>query len=360
MRRTDVKSQYKMFVRKRWNLMGALAGHVEGADGNDTASAIRTVEDLAEISLALDQLADELHSIVEQLAQLKSLRDVHTGSALAMALRKVNSTFLSQAAELQKLREQVQVLEAERDEAWKHAENVAHDYDNLNDRIAETGGDAHKCDDTRSLSGRRSVQLAAMRKSSIRQSKAGLRGVSKNRRRRSSVSSTGIRASVSFPTSSTVEDIPPVPPLPLHELGVPSNIPSGVSSYYSGSSAAQALALAQRELYDMLGLNLQDTANEASPRPRSLSGPYNSKFTSANPRPMSDVGTGSFRLPSHENRTIHSVILDDVSTILSDPSASTHLPVTATSHACYPRYDVQLIVHDLRCLFFERLLHHGY
>jgi hypothetical protein len=101
MQRTDVKTRYKMLVRKRWQLMGALAGHLDGPDLCDSMTAVRIVEDLSEVSIALDQLTDELHTIAEQLAQLKSLRDVHCASALAMALRKVNSTFLKQVAESQ-------------------------------------------------------------------------------------------------------------------------------------------------------------------------------------------------------------------------------------------------------------------
>ncbi|KIJ64746.1 hypothetical protein HYDPIDRAFT_89368 [Hydnomerulius pinastri MD-312] len=319
MLRTDVKSRYKALVRKRWNLMGALAGHIEGAEMNDTATAIRTMEELAEVSLALDQLSDELHGIVEQLAQLRSLRDVHTGSALAMALRKVNSTFLKQVAETQKLREQIEVLEAERDEAWKHAEDVAQDYDELNDRIGEPSGEG-QADETRStMSSRRSIRVSAVRKASIRQSKAGLRTVGRYRSRRSSVSSVGTRASMTFPPSNAedVPPVPPVPPLPLHQLGTSvANPHVGLSSYNSGASGAQALAQAQQELYEMLGLHVQDTPSEISSRPRTISGPYNLKHGSLNLRPMSEGGTGgSLRPRSHENRAVHSVILDDVSPI---------------------------------------------
>ncbi|KAF9224973.1 hypothetical protein BS17DRAFT_779368 [Gyrodon lividus] len=311
MQRTDVKTQYKALVRKRWTLMGALAGHIEGAEMNDTVAAIRTMGELAEVSLTLDQLADELHSIVEQLAQLKNLRDVHHGSALAMALRKVNSTFLRQMAEKGKLHEQIEVLEAERNEAWKHAEDVAQDYDNLNDRMMESAGDAQpNDDDARStMSSRRSVRVSAVRRSSVRQSKAGLRTLSRHRSRRSSVSSVGNRASMTFPTA---EDIPPVPPLPLNQPGgLSATVSPGMSLHSSGTSAARALAQAQQELYEMLGLNVQDTPSEASSRPRTISGPHNLHYASLNLRPMSETGTGaSMRPRAHENRATHSAILD--------------------------------------------------
>ncbi|KAF9232627.1 hypothetical protein BU15DRAFT_54815 [Melanogaster broomeanus] len=317
MQRTDVKSRYKALVRKRWTLMGALAGCIEGVETNDTNTAVRTMEELAEVSVGLDQLADELYSTIEQLAQLKSLREVHHASALAMALRKVNSSFVKQMAEKERLNEQVEVLEAERDEAWKHAEDVAQDYDTLNDRMMESIGDAQPNDDAKStMSSRRSVRVSAVRRSSIRQSKAGLRMPNKRRSGRSSISSVGNRGSFSFPTS---DHIPPVPPLPLQLSGLSAatSPATGLSPYSSATSGARALSLAQKELYEMLGLPVPDTVSESSSRPRTLSA-SNLHHTSLHLRPMSEGGTGaSIRPRSRDNRATHSVIFDDVSFCLS-------------------------------------------
>jgi hypothetical protein len=194
-------------------------------------TAARTVEELSEVSIALDRLTDELHTIVEQLGQLKSLRDVHSASALAMALRKVNSTFLKQVAESQKLREQIDSMEAERDEAWKQAEDVAQDFDNLSDQVLESRGEPVEGMSALRSSSRRSARVSAVRKSSIRQSKAGLRSVSKCRSQRSSVSSSGTRTSLMMSMSATSDDIPPVPPLPLHTpLGIVTSNLSGRNS----------------------------------------------------------------------------------------------------------------------------------
>lgn len=315
MQRTDVKTRYKMLVRKRWQLMGALAGHLDGPDLCDPMSAARTVEELSEVSIALDRLTDELHTIVEQLGQLKSLRDVHSASALAMALRKVNATFLKQVAESQKLREQIDSMEAERDEAWKQAEDVAQDFDNLSDQVLESRGEPVEGMAALRSSSRRSARVSAVRKSSIRQSKAGLRSVSKCRSQRSSVSSLGTRTSLMMSMSATSDDIPPVPPLPLHKpLGIVTSNLSGRSSLGSTSntsfSGARALAQAQKELYEMLGLSFQETPSESSSRPRSVSGMLVSRRVSLGPRPMSDVI--AIRPLARENRAIHSVLYDDV------------------------------------------------
>jgi hypothetical protein len=319
MQRTDVKTKYKMLVRKRWQLMGALAGHLDGPDLCDPVTAARTVEELSEVSIALDRLTDELHTIVEQLGQLKSLRDVHSASALAMALRKVNSTFLKQVAESQKLREQIDSMEAERDEAWKQAEDVAQDFDNLSDQVLESRGERVEGVAALRPSSRRSARVSAVRKSSIRQSKAGLRSVSKCRSQRSSVSSSGTRTSLMMSMSPT-SDIPPVPPLPLHTpLGIVTSNLSGRNSLGSTSntsfSGARALAQAQRELYEMLGLALQETPSETSSRPRSVSGLLGSRRVSLGSRPMSDVI--AIRPLARENRAIHSVLYDDRQVMLA-------------------------------------------
>ncbi|KAG6336651.1 hypothetical protein ID866_2432 [Astraeus odoratus] len=201
--RTDIKSRYKALVRKRWELLGTLAGHLQ--NGTACQAAASTLEELAKVTSAQDELADELYVVGEQIAQVKSLRDVHHGSALTMALRKVNAAFLRQSAEVQKLREQVEVLEAERDEGWKQAQDIALEYDRMVDASGES------CTKT---SNRRSARVSAVRKSSIRQSKAGLRPISTSRRR--SGSSAGSRGSTSIPSSACKEDVPPVPPLLLH------------------------------------------------------------------------------------------------------------------------------------------------
>lgn len=319
MQRTDVKSRYKMLVRKRWQLMGALAGHLDGPDMCDSMTAARIVEELSEVSITLDQLTDELHTIVEQLGQLKSLRDVHSASALAMALRKVNTTFLKQVAEAQKLREQIDSMEAERDEAWKQAEDVAQDFDNLSDQVLESRGEQVEGTAALRPSCRRSAHVSAVRKSSIRQSKAGLRSVSKSRSQRSSVSSSGTRTSLMMSMSTTSDNIPPVPPLPLHTpLGIVTSKLSGRSSLGSlntSFSGARALAQAQRELYEMLGLTLQETPSESSSRPHSVSGLLGLRNVSLGPRPMSDVIV--MRPHARENRAIHSVLYDDRQVLLA-------------------------------------------
>jgi len=94
--------------------------------------------------------------------------------------------------------------------------------------------------------------------------------------------------------------------------------------YHSGTSAARALAHAQQELYEILGLDFQDTPSSGvvPSRPRSASKPSDLMHASVDLRRLSDGEiTHSLRTRrAHENRAIHSVILDDVS--LTPPYSS--------------------------------------
>ncbi|KAG8216163.1 hypothetical protein J3R82DRAFT_8169 [Butyriboletus roseoflavus] len=279
---TDIKAQYKALVRKRWTLMGVLAGHIEGVEMNDATTVSRTMEELAEVLLTLDRLADKMHSSVLQMGHLKSLRDVHHASALAMAVRKINGLFIRQTAEKERLQGEVNTLQTERDEAWKHAEDIAQDYDTLSDRVSETArtsGGVQMNADAQCVAGNKcSKRLSAVRKSTVCLSQAGLR--SRTRR----------------PTSLAPEDIPPLPrvrvkPLSIRSTTLPISTGTGISfgsAYSSNSPTSETLALvdAQREVYEMLGLSLPPS--QASSRRRTLSGPDHIRPPSLSTRSMSD------------------------------------------------------------------------
>ncbi|KAJ6610450.1 hypothetical protein B0H10DRAFT_409152 [Mycena sp. CBHHK59/15] len=252
MQRTDVKTRYKMLTRRRATLFATLTAQLDGTEPEDSAYTLRVVENLKEISTELDGLAEDLHSADDQIAQLTSLCDVHSASALAMALRKLNASFLKQIAEAAALRTQVESLQAERDEAWSQAVDVANDYDDLNGRI-EMGSPGP------SSYNKRSSRVLASRRSSIRVSKAGLRSSS----RRSSVSNFSAQraSSSSGLPSATMEDIPPVPPIPRHRpQDIMTDLPSRTSALsMTPTSETRALDLAQDELYSMLGISVPET-----------------------------------------------------------------------------------------------------
>jgi hypothetical protein len=87
--------------------------------------ASELVHRLAEIGVSLDTFAQALLRISDQLSQIRALQDVHAASALAVALRKLNASYARRTREVAGLRERVEQVEEERDEAWRVAEDLA-------------------------------------------------------------------------------------------------------------------------------------------------------------------------------------------------------------------------------------------
>ena len=204
--RTELKARYKMLTRRRATVMDALTSHVTDWDGENPTNALRLVENLKEITSMLDQVAEELHSVDGQHAHLESMTHIHTGSALSMALRKLNSSFLKQVTENQSLVKRIQTLEAERDEGWRQAECEANEFDRMSERDRADGP-----------SSKRSSRVSAIRKSSQRVSRAGLRTPSRRFSQASSLGSSGMYSYGMTPARSPLlrlEEIPPVPPIP--------------------------------------------------------------------------------------------------------------------------------------------------
>ncbi|KAG5219834.1 alpha beta-hydrolase [Salix suchowensis] len=256
----EIRTKYKLSSRRRRGLLDALTGHLEGSVVEYSAPTLRIVDELADTCLQLDELTEDLDSVDEQLSQLTSLCEVHSSSALAMALRKLNTSFLKQMQENKALKEQIETLQAERDEAWKQAQEVANDYDDLTGRIDSAVPDSAGC---------RSSKVMAVRKSSIRASKAGLRSTSSFRRsQRSSVSSNGQRNSVASVSALAVSPMKflrcrrflvanPLILLPIYRLE--HHQYTAYSNGVTPTSETRALVRAQEELYDMLGITLRET-----------------------------------------------------------------------------------------------------
>ena len=206
---------------------GALA---DGAGGADDAQ--RTLEELRDVAEGLDGAAEELYTVADELAQLQRLRDVHQRSALAMALRKLNSSFLKQVGEVQRLREHVRALEEERDEAWREAQEVAQEFDDFADRMMSdagpvvwrSGSDYMDKEQDGSAPRQQVDRVMLARKSSQRASKAGLRSM--DRHSGWSTTSRKDRDTGSCATSPTVwssssrgQDISPLSPVPMRFSG---------------------------------------------------------------------------------------------------------------------------------------------
>jgi hypothetical protein len=135
--RTDIKARYKIQARRRSVILETLSSLLAGNTEEGSSDAPRLLEELSEIAASLDHLAEDLHSTDTQLAHLESLTQVHTTSALSVALRTLNTSFLTQLAENESLRDELCTVEAERDEAWRQAERIAIELDQLVSTTAE-------------------------------------------------------------------------------------------------------------------------------------------------------------------------------------------------------------------------------
>ena len=209
---TDLKCRLRATAVARRELLDALTAHTSGTGTLDRSDLEKVVEELGEVTQLAEELNDGLYTVTDQIAQLKRLRDVHSSSALAVSLRKLNTSFLRQATDNQLLRERVAALEAERDIAWTQAECVAQEFDDLSIKLEQ--GAASTPSSTNNS--RRTSRVSAVRRSSVRISKSGLRQSAVGK----ASPGTSKRSSNVGPTKQPSEDIPPVPPLPdAQDLG---------------------------------------------------------------------------------------------------------------------------------------------
>jgi len=208
----ELKVQYRLQVRKRDVLLRAIYAYAESPEFSLIAHRSK-VQELHETVVNLDRIAEELYCVRDQAAQLSRMLAVHSGSALAVALRKLNASFLKQNAELHTLKDHVYGLETDRDEAWTQAQQAVEDLDDLNATLRAQDISPPV---TRASS-RRSSRVIASRKSYLHMSRAGLslsRRTSLAASQVGSVRSSCCTSAVYYAPSPTCDPVPPVPPVP--------------------------------------------------------------------------------------------------------------------------------------------------
>ncbi|GJE93400.1 hypothetical protein PsYK624_095590 [Phanerochaete sordida] len=252
---TELRTNYKLAVRKRRMLLDSLRSIADGGELADQSASARLLDDLAELSEQIDHYAEELYIVTDQLSQLRRLQDQHHGSALAMGLHKLNNSIIKHLAEKESLRQKLVEAEAQADDAWKKAEEAARELDELSDKMAMSEGVLTPA------SSRRSSKVSIARKASLR--KAGLRSPSRLRSQRSSVASRSSMVMSPAMRTASFEDVPPVPPIParaplaLSTADLPSRS-SGMTSEGTPLSEIRAMLQAQEELCAMLGISPED------------------------------------------------------------------------------------------------------
>ena len=232
----ELKICYKVQARKRDALHRAAIACAETM-GTSSYSLHARLQELAEITANLDKIAEELYLARDQAAQLSRMLAVHSGSGLAMALRKLHASYLRRVVEIQNLQEHVFALEAERDEAWAQAQQVARDLDDLNEalrtRESSPGGASRPSN--------RSSLVLASRVSSARVSKAGLRSLRASMASQIGSGRLSFTSSVSTPApapTSASDTIPPVPPIPRKLSSLNRIITSDLSNRASGKATS--------------------------------------------------------------------------------------------------------------------------
>ena len=219
----ELTVQYRLQVRKRNVLLRATLEYAESPEPCSTPFRSK-LQELHETALNLDRIAEEMYHARDQAAQLSRMLAVHSGSALAMALRNLHSNYVMRTADVQSLKDHVSVLEVECDEAWAQAQQVAQDLDDLNSTLQTDSSP-----DTRHTS-RSSSRIVASRQSNLRFSKMGL--LSNASLRASSLASP--IDSTRLSCVSTVSSSSSVPAITRRLSSLNSIITSGLSSQNSG------------------------------------------------------------------------------------------------------------------------------
>lgn len=127
--KATAQSRYRFNMHRRTMLLQSLVALSCGEP--DSAALASLVTQLADITASCDGIAMELLRLVDQRAQIQCMQEVHISSALAMALRKLNASYGKRTDELRAAKQEVANMKAELEEAWKVAQDMAAEMDDL-------------------------------------------------------------------------------------------------------------------------------------------------------------------------------------------------------------------------------------
>ena len=241
--RDKAQAEYRFAIQRKMMLLhslNALPQISAGASSRPVSpspslpqSSSSLVHNLAQTCNTLTSLTLTLLHTSAHLSQLRSLQDVHAGSALAVALRKLNTSYARRMHEVATLKERVKALEQERDEGWRVAEEMAKEVDELKKELEGVGDEDWEDDDFEDLTeevvhGARAVAAPATltRASRIGMPSVQLRvpAVTPGITKRSSVSDhTSTSREIAANESGGSEEVSPKIPFPSSENGGAEN-----------------------------------------------------------------------------------------------------------------------------------------
>ncbi|KIM44451.1 hypothetical protein M413DRAFT_42835, partial [Hebeloma cylindrosporum] len=143
--KATTQSKYRFLVHRRTMLFRALnsASSTQQKDGEDGVSVVsKLTAQLADTVAECELQLEEVLKIVDQVAQINKLIDLHWASALAIALRKLNGSYARRINDLAVAKERISQLEAELEDAWKEAEKMAGDLDDYEAAITSDDAEA--------------------------------------------------------------------------------------------------------------------------------------------------------------------------------------------------------------------------
>ena len=128
------QAQYRFHFQRRTNLLqslNALAYSTPAPAENGTNTLGLLIQQLAEVTANMDRFTETLLQASEHRSQLAQVQEKHVSSALAVALRKLNASYAKRTTDLKTARSRIATLQAELEEAWKVAEGIAEEIDDL-------------------------------------------------------------------------------------------------------------------------------------------------------------------------------------------------------------------------------------
>ncbi|KAF8166660.1 hypothetical protein K438DRAFT_1857122 [Mycena galopus ATCC 62051] len=125
------QSKYRFTVHRRTMLLQALHSFSGYNDKEGAALVAKLTSQLSQTTAECDQLLEDLLQIADQVGQINHLVDQHWSSALAIALRKLNSSYGRRTTELIAARTKITTIEAELNDAWQQAEKLAREMDDM-------------------------------------------------------------------------------------------------------------------------------------------------------------------------------------------------------------------------------------
>ncbi|KAF9450801.1 hypothetical protein P691DRAFT_809502 [Macrolepiota fuliginosa MF-IS2] len=264
-RKAEVIAKYRSSRRTSEGLLTKLSTQIEAGGPNPQ----KTLEELRDVTRQLNALSQELHSIDQRQASIQELVQKHSASALSMALRKLNASFVKERTQTQELHRQVMDLQ---DEIWTINElRSSKERSPQSNPSAQASSSQQAGSNTteQTVNGspeserKRTISSATIvRKPSLNYSRS-IRFSGSRLSQRSSLSSNGGRTSLMLGSGvsgmNSAFSARPVPPLPRRR---PTDIITDASARSTaflsadGSPNTEAMIKAQDELYRILGMSL--------------------------------------------------------------------------------------------------------